>query len=54
VTYVTLWGVPWHRQMGMEDVNIKELEEVRGTLRTKCSVRFFDDKRMLPGPLRLG
>ena len=42
------------QQMGMEDVNIKELEEVRGTLRTKCSVRFFDDKRMLPGPLRLG
>jgi hypothetical protein len=30
VTYVTLWGALWHRQMGMEDVNIKELEKVRG------------------------
>jgi len=30
VTYITLWGAPWHRQMGTEDVNMKEVEEVRG------------------------
>ncbi len=30
MTRVTRWGAPWHRQMGMEDVNIKELAEARG------------------------
>jgi hypothetical protein len=29
VTDVTRWGAPRHRQTGIEDVNIKELEEVR-------------------------
>jgi hypothetical protein len=29
VTNITLWGAPWHRQMGIEDVNIKKVEEVR-------------------------
>jgi hypothetical protein len=36
--------------MGMEDVNIKQLEEVRGDLcQTECGEGFFEDERMLPG-----
>jgi len=41
VTYVTLWGAPWHRQMGMEDVNIKELVEVRGNAAGRNVAKVF-------------
>ncbi len=30
MTDVTRWGAPRHRQMGIEDVNIKELAEAPG------------------------
>lgn len=30
MTDVTRWGAPRHRQMGIEDINIKELAEARG------------------------
>jgi len=41
VTYITLWGAPWHRQMGMEDANIKKLVEVRGNAAGQNVAKIF-------------
>jgi hypothetical protein len=41
VTYITLCGAPWHRQMGMEDVNMKELVEVRGNAARRNVAKVF-------------
>jgi hypothetical protein len=41
VTYVTLWGAPRHRQIGMEDVSIKELVKVRGNAAGRNVAKVF-------------